>query len=409
MATIQTPTAEYEDGGADNAEVFEDDDGLEDIYDEVTGGEDPEADDDKGEAEEPDDDPDEDEDAGADDDDGDGDEEPDADDEADEDADEADDEAEAEESESDGDEDGGEDVAAPEYLAPELRRDWAKVPETVRDAVMRRDDEVARYVADVDQRLKRAEPVDKVTRAYAHTIPQGVGAADATTMLYHAHAMLLEDPVAGMAHIAKTYGLSLAQLAGEAASDEAMQLRIENAAFRANQLRQGQIQALETGEIARMTVDEWQASVPHYDEAERYMADAIKGLPADKVNGKTPAEVLAAAFEVAIRQDDTLYEKVKQARAEQATKPAKSAEAKERAKQTAKAARDRIKAKANRQREQRAEKTRERDRQRSADAQKAKRTAKAGRRSGALPRSGGVDIDDDAQMSRLFDKFAKGR
>ena len=132
------------------------------------------------------------------------------------------------------DEQAEETLAAPKSWAKEKHEVWAKVPKEAQEYFVQREQQMLDGLEQYKADATFARPLKEVITPYMPMLnARGIDAPKAVAALLNAQYQLDQNPRAGIMHIAKTYGVDLAELAqlsqqgAPTVAPEVMELRTE--------------------------------------------------------------------------------------------------------------------------------------------------------------------------------------
>lgn len=234
---------------------------------------------------------------------------------------------------------GAAEPARPAILPPQAwsaaaRDNWTKLPRPVQEEIDRRERDVQRAFQQRAEQAHVLEPLAQAIQPYASKLHlRGVNPAAAVTQLLAVQDLLDSDPIAGVAHVAKVYGVDLRQFAtaftqSQQPQDPAVRELAQRVAQQDQMLRQWQ-QGAEAQEQSRIN-DEVQSFAadaqryPYFEHVRPRMADFM---------ATGVATTLAEAYRMACAVDERVAAAIRQneAAAERAARNTQEREAAARA------------------------------------------------------------------------------
>lgn len=238
---------------------------------------------------------------------------------------------------------GAAEPARPAILPPQAwsaaaRDSWAKLPRAIQEEVDRRERDVQRAFQQRAEQANVLEPLAQAISPYANKLAlKGVNPAAAVQQLLAYQDLLESDPIAGIAHVARVYGVDLRQFAtaftqAQQPQDPAVRELAERVARQDQLLRQWQ-QGAEAQEQSRIN-DEVQSFAadttryPYFEHVRPRMAELM---------ATGAAGTLAQAYRLACADDERISAAIRQneAAAERAARSSQEREAAARARRAA--------------------------------------------------------------------------
>lgn len=198
-------------------------------------------------------------------------------------------------------------IDAPVSWTAEMKAKFGTLPPDAQSYIAQREREAAQALTRYGQQVKTFEPIAQVVEQHRSIFERnGVTPEQGLPLLFQAQAMLDQDPVSGIAAIARQYGIDLGALQGtQVHSPELVSLRAEIANLkqqltetsshvrgREEREQDARRQALET------QVSDFRKANPDFDLVE---AEVISLIPL--IRGKEPGlsekEILAKAYDQA--------------------------------------------------------------------------------------------------------------
>lgn len=212
----------------------------------------------------------------------------------------------------------GAEPARPAILPPQswsaaARDNWTKLPRAIQEEVDRREREVQRAFQQRAEQANVLEPLAQAISPYSNKLAlKGVNPAAAVQQLLAVQDLLDSDPIAGVAHVARVYGVDLRQFAtaftqAQQPQDPLVRELTERVTRQEQMIRQWQ-QGAEAQEQSRIN-DEVQrfaadtSSYPYFEHVRPRMADFM---------ATGAASSLAEAYRMACAVDDRVSAAIRQ-------------------------------------------------------------------------------------------------
>lgn len=220
-------------------------------------------------------------------------------------------------------------IDPPVSLTAEMKAKFGTLPPDVQAYWAQRERESAQAISRYGQQVKQFEPIAQVVEQHRSIFERnGVTPEQGLPLLFKAQAMLDQDPVSGIAAIAKQYGIDLGALQGtQVHSPELVSLRAELADLKqqlaetSSHVRTREERELDARRQAlEAQVSDFRKANPDFDLVE---AEVISLIPMirSKEPGLSEKEILAKAYDQAawlnpdLRTKRTAAEQAKQAEA----------------------------------------------------------------------------------------------
>lgn len=177
-------------------------------------------------------------------------------------------------------------IAPPQSWSSSAKDEWARLPRAVQDEVHKRESDVARGFQERAQQINDLQPIAQVLQPYAQKLAmRGIHPATAVQQLLAVQDLLDRDPIEGVAHVARSYGVDLRQYA--AAFQQAQQPQdpqVQAVQQKLSQIEgylQQSAQAQQQQEMARITqeIDAFRAdtaSHPYFEAVRPAMAQLMQ-------------------------------------------------------------------------------------------------------------------------------------
>lgn len=213
-------------------------------------------------------------------------------------------------------------IDPPVSWSGEMKAKWATFPPEAQAYIAQREKEAAQGFSRLGQQVKALEPLAQTIEQNRSVFERnGVKPEQGVALLLQAQAMLDQDPVSGIAEIARRYGIDLGALQGaQTRPVEIVQLQakisqleqaLNETSTRVLSREEREVNARR--EAAETLVSDFRKANPDFDLVE---SDVIDLIPS--IRGRNPEysekEVLAAAFKKAVRLNDALHAKHEAAR-----------------------------------------------------------------------------------------------
>jgi hypothetical protein len=176
-------------------------------------------------------------------------------------------------------------IAAPTTWSAVAKDQWGQLPRAIQDEVLKRESDVARGFQQRAEQINALEPIAQAVAPYAQKFNlRGVSPAAAVQQLLAVQDLLERNPIEGIAHVARSYGVDLRQFA--AAFEQAQQPQdpqVQAVSARVERmegfLRQ-QNQAVQQAEFSRISseVETFRADTaahPYFDAVRPAMAQLM--------------------------------------------------------------------------------------------------------------------------------------
>lgn len=233
-------------------------------------------------------------------------------------------------------------IDPPKFWSADMKEQWSNLPPQIQEYVSQREREAQVQISRMGNELGRAKPVVETVAKYQHEFDRhGVSFQDGMERLMQAQRILDQNPLQGLAAIAQTYGINLAQAFSPQQQNvdpnyAAMQQRYQQMhAALTNQQREQYAQQIaeqrQLSEWAQSHLAEWADGKEYLDHVREDMAVLLQSGRASDFDD---------AYEKACWANPEIRSKITAQQAE--------AEAKERQKAEEKAAKEaKLKAKTN--------------------------------------------------------------
>jgi hypothetical protein len=148
-------------------------------------------------------------------------------------------------------------IAPPQSWSAAAKDTWGQLPRTVQDEVLRRESDVARGFQQRAEQINHLEPIAQAVAPYAQKFAlRGASPAAAVQQLLAVQDLLERDPIEGVAHVARSYGVDLRQFAAAVAQAQQPQdpqvQAVASRLERMESLVRQQSQAAEQAEMTRI-------------------------------------------------------------------------------------------------------------------------------------------------------------
>lgn len=179
-------------------------------------------------------------------------------------------------------------IVAPDSWSAEMKEQWASLPAPAQEYVAQREKEAHSQISRMGQELSQWKPIAELRDKTQHLFDrQGVDFKSGLERLLHAQSVLDQNPLQGIAAIAQTYGVDLAQAFGgqpqQAVNPEFARLQQELNQAKAvltNQQREDMARkAREERELstwAAQQVEAWRGDKEYLDEVQPIMQKLLE-------------------------------------------------------------------------------------------------------------------------------------
>lgn len=224
-----------------------------------------------------------------------------------------------------------------------VKDDWTRTPRSVQEHAMKRvkdlQAEFTRTTQEAGNLRKTYEPVVKAVEPHMQYLQEREIAPDAAiNAMFQTQYSLDSDPVGTLLHLARTYGLSAAQLAQAEAQGGGQQLpphfrqlqnQVQSIQQTLSEQHQRTAQAEQEAAVARLeqSVNDFRLAKnekgelkrPHFDVVAQHVQGILPQLMVNpEMQGKAPDELLQLAYDEAMKPYSALIESDKQKRIEKA-------------------------------------------------------------------------------------------
>jgi hypothetical protein len=198
-------------------------------------------------------------------------------------------------------------IEAPVSWTAEMKAKWSSLPPDVQAYAAQRERETAQALTRYGQQVKQFEPLAGILEQNKVVFERnGVKPEQGVQLLLQAQAMLDQDPISGIAEIARRYGVDLGSLQGaQTQAPELLALRAEISNLK-QQLSEtsSQVRTREERETsarreaAEAIVSDFRKANPDFDLVETEVINLIP-LVRERTPGLSEKEILAKAYEEA--------------------------------------------------------------------------------------------------------------
>jgi hypothetical protein len=217
-------------------------------------------------------------------------------------------------------------IAPPQSLPAELRDEWAKAPPKLAEWATKREAEAHRRITELGETAKAHAPIRAVIERFAPTLQKtGLQPADAFARMLAVNDLLEQDARAAIGQIAEAYGVDLSAVAGrpegEAENGEIralkstianLQRQVADTTNRVTTREQREAEAQQVS-LAKLVEDFSQDKVDHWADIEGDVLEQIQAV-GDREPNLTPEQILKKAYDRAIKINDTVANKLSEAK-----------------------------------------------------------------------------------------------
>lgn len=229
-------------------------------------------------------------------------------------------------------------ILPPQSWSATAKDNWATLPRAIQEEVDRRERDVQRAFRERAEQTNVLEPLAQAIQPYSQKLAlRGVHPAAAVQQLLAVQDLLESNPIEGIAHVARAYGVDLRQYATAfAQAQQPVDPNVAAANDRIGKLEsmltswqqgaQQQEQARINAEVQAFAADS--RSHPYFEHVRMRMADLM---------GKGAADTLAQAYKIACAENEDITRAMSQSsrQAEQAARRRAEAQTADRARRAA--------------------------------------------------------------------------